>query len=87
MTIKELGWPTLLALLLSLACALVGALAPDPLVGLRIWPPPLAAFIALIAAVWTTRRWFLLLLLPFIIWAVLVPVLVVVACFGFGDCP
>lgn len=87
MNIKELGWPTLLALLLAFACALVAAFAPDPMFGAKLWPLSLAAVIALTVAVWTTRRWLLLLLLPFIVWPVWIVVLIVFSCSVLGDCP
>ena len=87
MTLKQLGWPTIATLALALACALIAVLAPDSMVAAMFWPVPLAAFLALLVALWTTRRWALLLLLPFIIWPLWLILVLSISCFGFGDCP
>ncbi len=88
MTMRELGWPTLTALLAALAMAVVAATSPEgdlTFTFYKIWWLPVLGLAVTIFAVWRSRRWWLLsLLLVFL--APLVPLLALLTSCAFGDC-
>ena len=86
MTIRELGLPTLAALLLALGVVVVAAASDDlAFTFYRFWWLPVFGMAVTLFAAWRTRRpWLLLLLLVLI--APLVPILALLAVCATGDC-
>ena len=86
MTIRELGLPTLVALLLALGVVVVTAASDDlTFTFYRFWWLPVLGVAVTLFAAWRTRRpWLLLLLLVFV--APLVPILALLAACAMGDC-
>ena len=86
MTVRELGWPTSVALLLALATAIVAVSSDDLSMAMyqRWWLAP-AGVAATIFAAWRDRRpWILLLLVAFAVPAI--PILALLAACATGNC-
>ena len=86
MTIRELGWPTIIALLLALATAIVAVSSDSLAMAMyRWWWLPVAGIAATILAAWRDRRpWVLLLLVTFLVPAI--PILALLAACATGNC-
>ena len=85
MSLRELGWPTLAALVLALICAVIAVGYDAPEGGYHFWPLVTGSLLVLGYAAWTTRRWWLLLLIPVMLSPMASLLLLAVACF-MGNC-
>ena len=86
MTLREVGWPTLIALLLALAVAAVAVTASDlTFTFYRFWWLPTLGIILTVFAAWRNHRPWLLLLAPVFL-APLVPLLALLTACAFGNC-
>ena len=86
MSARELGWPTLAALLLALAVAILAVTSSDPAFAFyKFWWLPAFGIAFTILACWRSRRpWLLLLLLAFLV--PLLPLAGLLAACAMGDC-
>ena len=86
MTLREVGLPTLTALLIALAVAVIAVTSDDLTFAFyRLWWLPALGIAVTLFAAWRSRRpWLLLLLL--VLLAPLVPLLALLTACAFGNC-
>lgn len=85
MTLRDLGWPTVIALALAPVCLSLALFSGSDLGGLEYWPLSAVGAVAVVLAIVTKRRWLALLLLVPLAAPLFFGALVLFACF-MGDC-
>ena len=85
MSVNELGWPSLVTLLLALVCLVIALIYGSDLSSLDFWPLAVAGVASLMVALAQTRRWWLLLTLPLLLSPLAIGALILAACL-MGDC-
>ena len=85
MSVSDLGWPSIVTLLLALACLVVTLIYGSDLTSLDFWPLSVAGVASLVVALAHTRRWWLLLTLPLLLSPLAIGAFILTACL-MGDC-
>ena len=85
MSLRELGWPTLVVLFLALACLMLSLFSGSVLGAFEYWPLSAFGVALLIYEVIRKRRWWLLAVLPFMAAPVFIMSMLLLACLG-GNC-
>ena len=85
MTVRDLGWPLLVALVLTPVCLALALFSGSDVGGLEYWPLSAIGAIAVLLAIVTKRQWKALLLLPILAAPLYFGALLLFACLR-GDC-
>ena len=86
MTLRDLGWPVLVALVLSPVCLSLALFSGSEFGGGEYWPLSAIGAVAVFLAIVIKRQWLALLLLVPLAAPLFKGSLLLVACLIIGDC-